>query len=75
MRLRPSVSVPGGRDDLTSPEFDAKEEMRMRKGYIGTVLLGLVVAGTAWTYAQSGGGGALTAQDYVDIQQLYARYN
>jgi actinorhodin biosynthesis protein ActVIA len=49
--------------------------MRMRKGYVGTVLLSLVVVGGAWTYAQSGGAGALTAQDYVDIQQLYARYN
>jgi hypothetical protein len=49
--------------------------MRMRKGYIGTLLLSLVVVGAAWTYAQSGGARALTAQDYVDIQQLYARYN
>ena len=46
----------------------------MRKGYIVSVLLSLVVGGAAWTYAQSSGG-ALTTQDYVDIQQLYARYN
>jgi hypothetical protein len=46
----------------------------MRKGYIGAVLLSLV-AGGAWTYAQSGGTLALTAQDYIDIQQLYGRYN
>src|SRR5262245_46079215 len=49
--------------------------MRMRKVYIATVLLSLVVGGTAWTDAQSRGAGALTAQDYADIQQLYARYN
>jgi hypothetical protein len=47
----------------------------MRKGYIGAMVLSLVVVGTAWTYAQNGRAGALTAQDYVDIQQLYARYN
>jgi ketosteroid isomerase-like protein len=46
----------------------------MRKRYIGSVLLSLVVGATSWTYAQSGGAGALTAQDYIDIQQLYARY-
>ena len=33
-----------------------------------------LVAGTAWVYAQKAGG-TLTAQDIVDIQQLYARYN
>lgn len=33
-----------------------------------------LVAGTAWVYAQKAGG-TLTAQDFVDIQQLYARYN
>jgi actinorhodin biosynthesis protein ActVIA len=48
----------------------------MRKGYFGSVLfLFLVLAGAAWTYAQSGRTAALTAQDYADIQQLYARYN
>src|SRR5580765_7338388 len=33
------------------------------------------VAGTTWSYAQQAGAGALTPQDFVDIQQLYARYN
>jgi hypothetical protein len=47
----------------------------MRKGYIVTVLLSLLVGGGAWSYAQSGSTPALTAQDYIDIQQLYARYN
>lgn len=47
----------------------------MRKGYLVTVLAALLVGGAAWTYAQSGGAGALTAQDYAEIQQLYARYN
>ena len=31
--------------------------------------------GTTWLYAQKGGGKALTAQDFVEIQQLYAKYN
>jgi len=31
--------------------------------------------GTTWLYAQKGGGKALTAQDLVEIQQLYAKYN
>ena len=47
----------------------------MRKAYIGAALLSLVVGGAAWTYAQSGTARTLAAQDYVDIQQLYARYN
>ena len=33
-----------------------------------------VVTGTAWMGAQKAAG-ALTAQDFVDIQQLYAKYN
>ena len=33
-----------------------------------------IVSGTAWMSAQKAGG-ALTAQDFVDIQQLYAKYN
>ena len=33
------------------------------------------VGGSTWSYAQQAGAGALTAQDFVDIQQLYARYN
>ena len=37
-------------------------------------LLGLVLAcGTTWAYAQKAA--TLTAQDLVDIQQLYAKYN
>jgi hypothetical protein len=47
----------------------------MRKSYIGAVLLLVLVGGGAWAYAQSGGSKSLTAQDYADIQQLYARYN
>jgi hypothetical protein len=34
-----------------------------------------LVGGGTWIAAQQGGGKALTAQDLVDIQQLYARYN
>jgi uncharacterized protein (TIGR02246 family) len=47
----------------------------MRKSYFGAVLLSLVVGTAAWTYAQSGGAATLTPQDYLEIQQLYARYN
>jgi len=47
----------------------------MKKRYIGAVLVAAIVGGTAWVYTQSRGSGALTTQDYVDIQQLYARYN
>ncbi len=36
----------------------------------------LVVAGFAWVSAQGGGGsGALTGQDYGEIEMLYARYS
>lgn len=38
-------------------------------------LVGIVVAsGTTWVYAQKAGA-TLTAQDFVEIQQLYAKYN
>jgi hypothetical protein len=35
----------------------------------------LIVGGGAWIGAQKAGGATLTAQDFVDIQQLYAKYN
>jgi len=41
-----------------------------RQGIVGLALAALVMAGAA--YAQSG---TLSAQDYAEIQQLYARYN
>ena len=47
----------------------------MQKRHIVAVLVATIVGGTAWVYAQSRGSGALTTQDYIDIQQLYARYN
>ena len=34
-----------------------------------------LVGGGTWITAQQGGGKALTAQDLVEIQQLYAKYN
>ena len=34
-----------------------------------------VVCGSAWAGAQTAGSKTLTAQDFVDIQQLYAKYN
>jgi uncharacterized protein (TIGR02246 family) len=41
------------------------------------LVLGVVaiVGGTAWMSAQGGAARNLTAQDLVDIQQLYAKYN
>ena len=33
------------------------------------------IGGSTWNYAQQAGASALTPQDFVDIQQLYARYN
>lgn len=39
-------------------------------------LLGMtVLCGTTWLSAQKGASKALTAQDLVEIQQLYAKYN
>src|SRR5438477_12234872 len=40
-----------------------------------TLLAMTVVCGTTWLYAQKSGGKALTVQDLVEIQQLYAKYN
>jgi hypothetical protein len=34
-----------------------------------------VVSGSTWAGAQTAGNKTLTAQDFVDIQQLYAKYN
>ena len=34
-----------------------------------------IVAGSVWVSAQSGAAKTFTAQDFVDIQQLYAKYN
>ena len=39
-------------------------------------LVGIALfSGTAWIAAQTSGGKALTTQDLVEIQQLYAKYN
>ena len=39
-------------------------------------LIGIaVVSGGSWIYAQQKGGKALTPQDYMEIEQLYAKYN
>jgi hypothetical protein len=42
---------------------------------VGAVLIVAFAAAGAWVHAQSGGAGTLSTQDYLDIQQLYARYN
>src|SRR5262245_3287925 len=40
------------------------------------VLIVIATAGATWAFAQrTGSNGALTTQDYIDIQQLYAAYN
>jgi hypothetical protein len=48
--------------------------MPKREALLALVLM-IVLGGITWTYAQqSKTAGSLTTQDYVDIQQLYARY-
>lgn len=47
----------------------------MPKVHVLAILLSVLVGGGSAVEAQEGSGGSLTAQDYVDIQQLYARYN
>lgn len=42
---------------------------------IAMMLLTVMIGGALWARAQSGTGAALTPQDYIEIQQLYARYN
>jgi hypothetical protein len=54
--------------------------MLMRKGLVAAVLVGVLLAGTAVVRlvfpvgVSAEGAGALTTQDYLDIQKLYARY-
>src|SRR5258706_10278851 len=53
--------------------FEGRRTMLNRKTLAA---LGMTVfCATTWLYAQKGAGKALTAQDLVDIQQLYAKYN
>lgn len=47
----------------------------MRRTLVGTLLIVMFAVAGAWVHAQSGAAGTLSAQDYVDIQQLYAKYN
>jgi len=47
-----------------------------RKGIIATVALAILLGGLSWSFAQQRkGASSLTADDYIEIQQLYARYN
>lgn len=47
-----------------------------RKGMIATVAFGVLLGGVSWVSAQQHkGASSLTADDYIEIQQLYARYN
>ena len=41
----------------------------------GMLLLVVACGGVTSSYAQQGGSSSLTADDYVEIQQLYTRYN
>jgi hypothetical protein len=46
----------------------------MRKAYALPIVF-VFLLGAALSHAQDGKKGALTAQDYVEIQMLYAQYN
>jgi len=47
-----------------------------RKGIIAAIACGVLLGGLSWIFAQPHkGGNSLTADDYIEIQQLYARYN
>ena len=46
----------------------------MRKAYAFPIVLAFLL-GAALSHAQDGKKGSLTAQDYVEIQMLYAQYN
>lgn len=46
----------------------------MRNLLVGTLLMAAMASAGVWVQAQSGSA-TLTTQDYIDIQQLYARYN
>lgn len=47
--------------------------MQYRKAL--ALLAVVIVSGVTWVEAQKSGAKALTAQDFVEIQQLYTRYN
>ena len=47
----------------------------MQRNVLALFLLSILLCGASWSYAQQGAGASLTAQDYAEIQQLYARYN
>jgi hypothetical protein len=46
-----------------------------KRNTISVLLLCVIIGQLTWSYAQSRNSGALTGQDYAEIQQLYARYN
>jgi hypothetical protein len=50
------------------------ENKHMMNRKLLVLILAASVSGATWVYAQSGGK-QLTAQDFVDIQQLYTKYN
>ena len=47
----------------------------MRKAYYALPIVLMLLIGGALSHAQDGKKGSLTAQDYVEIQMLYAQYN
>jgi hypothetical protein len=48
---------------------------KRRVNVLAVVFLGAILGETTWSLAQQGKTKELTAQDYIEIQQLYARYN
>ena len=47
----------------------------LRRKTLSILVFSIVLAGIAWGYTQrSTAAGSMTAQDYIDIQQLYARF-
>lgn len=49
--------------------------MTTQRKILFVLLLSIMLGGATWPRAQEGAGAALTALDYAEIQQLYARYN
>src|SRR4051794_28449812 len=47
---------------------------RMMQRKVLVLIVAAMMSGATWVYAQSGGK-QLSAQDFVDIQQLYTKYN
>ena len=49
--------------------------LKRNVNFLAVVFLGVIFGELTWSLAQQGKTKELTAQDYTEIQQLYARYN